>query len=148
MDMALPWSVGTAAVSYYYSERHMSQSPEHKRSISPFGVGPNKKKAQVSLLHRQTLFFFSFVPCPCFQSTIFFRDFTEAKRPRELRIQDSSERLQRQETREVRIQSPEDFNLFLFFSLLWVMTSVFFWFVFLTLKKKISLYIMFWNYKY
>jgi hypothetical protein len=32
--------------------------------------------------------------------------------------------------------------------LLWVMTSVFFWFVFLTLKKKISLYIMFWNYKY
>jgi hypothetical protein len=71
-----------------------------------------------------------------FNQAIFFRDFREAKRPRELRrIQDSSERLQRQETRELRIQSPEDFILlFLFFFVVGHDFS-FFSFVFLNVRK-------------
>ncbi len=87
-------------------------------------------KSSPSQFVAQTLFFLSFGP---FQSTIFFR---EAKRPRELRrIQDSSERLQRQETRELRIQSPEDFILlFLFFFVVGHDFS-FFSFVFLNVRK-------------
>jgi hypothetical protein len=137
--------VGTAAVSYYYSEAHEPVS-RAKRSISPFGVGPNKKKPK-SVFVTLTLFFFSFGPCLCFQSTRFIRDFREAKRPRELRIQDSSERMHRQETRELRIQSPEDFILFYFFSFVVGHNFIFFFFCFLNSKKILSLYIMLLNKK-
>jgi hypothetical protein len=97
-----------------------------EKSISPFGVGHNKKKPK-SVCYR--LCFSSLLGLvPVFNQLSSSETWErEAKRPRELRIQDSSERMQRQETRELRIQSPlEDFILFLFFSLFWVMTSVFF----------------------
>ncbi len=94
----------------------------------------------------QTLFFLSFGPCPCFQSTIFFRDFREAKRPRE-RLE-SNKILQRdcRGKRPESLESRAQRTLFYFYFFLCCVGhdfSFFFLFCFLKSKKILSLYINF-----